>query len=166
MPSKILSSLAFNIPLYFMANLRREAGSFFIFLLFSFFTTLAMSSILRTIGQSSKTVHQALAPAALFILGLVVYAGYVLPTHYMKGWLRWLNYLDPIAYSYEALMANEFSGRQFTCQTMIPMGPGYSDISPVQQTCATAGALPGQNFVGGDLYLAATFDYHYSHMWR
>ncbi|RKL04457.1 ABC transporter CDR4 [Fusarium oxysporum] len=128
LPSKIISTLAFNIPLYFMVHLRRDASAFFIFLLFGFTTTMTMSMILRTIAQSSKTVHQALVPAAIFIIGLVIYAGFVLPIRSMKGWLRWINYVNPIAYAYESLVANEFSGRSFGCQTMIPSGPGNYGI--------------------------------------
>ncbi|WAO94325.1 Hypothetical protein NCS54_01190400 [Fusarium falciforme] len=166
LPSKILSTLAFNLPLYFMANLRREASYFFIFLLFGFTTTLTMSMILRTIGQASKTVHSALVPAAIFIIGLVIYAGFVLPTRYMKGWLRWLNYINPIAYAYESLVANEFSGRTFPCQTMIPAGPPYENAGPREQTCSVAGASPGENFVAGDFYIGAVYEYYYSHLWR
>ncbi|KXH68151.1 hypothetical protein CSAL01_13666, partial [Colletotrichum salicis] len=98
LPSKNLSTLAFNIPLYFMAKLRQEADAFFMFLLFSFTTTLSMSMIIRTIGQTSRTIHQALTPAAIFILSLVIYTGFILPTRDMKGWLRWINYINPIAY--------------------------------------------------------------------
>ncbi|KAM0433852.1 hypothetical protein ACHAPT_003795 [Fusarium lateritium] len=166
LPSKILSTLAFNVPLYFMANLRREASSFFIFLLFGFTTTLTMSMILRTIGQASKTVHQALVPAAIFIIGLVIYAGFVLPTQYMKGWLRWLNYINPIAYAYESLVANEFSDRTFPCQTMIPAGPPYENAGPLEHTCSVAGASPGENFVSGDFYIGAVYEYYHSHLWR
>ncbi|KAJ3523927.1 hypothetical protein NM208_g12262 [Fusarium decemcellulare] len=166
LPSKILSTLAFNVPLYFMANLRRDASSFFIFLLFGFTTTLTMSMILRTIGQASKTVHQALVPAAIFIIGLVIYAGFVLPIRYMKGWLRWLNYINPIAYAYESLVANEFSGRKFPCLTMIPSGPPYKDAGPFEKTCAVAGASPGEDFVAGDFYIGAVYQYFYSHLWR
>ncbi|KAK1149844.1 Multidrug resistance protein [Aspergillus melleus] len=36
-----------------------------------------MSSIFRTIGQSTSTIAQALTPAALFVIGLVVYAGFI-----------------------------------------------------------------------------------------
>ncbi|KAM0471305.1 hypothetical protein ACHAP7_009078 [Fusarium lateritium] len=166
LPSKIISTLAFNIPLYFMVNLRREASSFFTFLLFGFTTTLTMSMILRTIALSSKTIHQALVPAAIFIIGLIIYAGFVLPIRNMKGWLRWINYVNPIAYAYESLVANEFSGRTFQCQTMIPSGPGYEDVTSQQQTCSMAGALPGQDFVDGDVYIGATYQYYYAHLWR
>ncbi|KAH7467842.1 ABC transporter [Fusarium oxysporum f. sp. matthiolae] len=166
LPSKIISTLAFNIPLYFMVHLRRDASAFFIFLLFGFTTTMTMSMILRTIAQSSKTVHQALVPAAIFIIGLVIYAGFVLPIRSMKGWLRWINYVNPIAYAYESLVANEFSGRSFRCQTMIPSGPGYEDIEPMQRTCSVAGALPGRDFIDGDFFMGTVYKYHYSHLWR
>ncbi|KAF5635813.1 ABC transporter CDR4 [Fusarium sp. NRRL 52700] len=166
LPSKIISTLAFNIPLYFMVHLRRDASAFFIFLLFGFTTTLTMSMILRTIAQSSKTVHQALVPAAIFIIGLVIYAGFVLPIRSMKGWLRWINYVNPIAYAYESLIANEFSGRSFRCQTMIPSGPGYENIEPMQRTCSIAGALPGRDFIDGDFFIGTVYKYYYSHLWR
>lgn len=166
LPSKILSTLAFNLPLYFMANLRGGASYFFIYLLFGFTTTLTMSMILRTIGQTSKTVHQALVPAAIFIIGLVIYAGFVLPTQYMKGWLRWLIYINPIAYAYESLVANEFSGRTFPCQMMIPAGPPYTNAGPLEQTCSIAGASPGEDFVAGDVYIGAVYEYYHSHLWR
>lgn len=149
-----------------MVHLRRDASAFFIFLLFGFTTTMTMSMILRTIAQSSKTVHQALVPAAIFIIGLVIYAGFVLPIRSMKGWLRWINYVNPIAYAYESLIANEFSGRSFGCQTMIPSGPGYENIEPMQRTCSVAGALPGRGYIDGDFFIGTVYRYYYSHLWR
>ncbi|KAL0942888.1 multidrug resistance protein cdr1 [Colletotrichum truncatum] len=163
LPSKILSTLAFNIPLYFMANLRQEADAFFIFLLFSFTTTLSMSMILRTIGQTSRSIHQALTPAALFILSLIIYTGFILPTTNMKGWLRWINYINPIAYAFESLVANEFTGRQFPCVQYVP---AYPNAAPEERTCSVAGAAPGANFVDGDIYMNAHFEYYKSHIWR
>ncbi|KAF6833701.1 multidrug resistance protein cdr1 [Colletotrichum musicola] len=163
LPSKILSTLAFNIPLYFMAKLRQEADAFFIFLLFGFATTLSMSMILRTIGQTSRTIHQALTPAAIFILALVIYTGFVLPTGSMKGWLRWINYINPIAYAFESLVANEFAGRQFPC---IQYVPAYLNAGPTERTCSVAGAMPGADFVDGDFYMKAHYSYLKSHMWR
>ncbi|KAL2884521.1 Multidrug resistance protein [Colletotrichum sp. CLE4] len=163
LPSKILSTLAFNIPLYFMAKLRQEADAFFIFLLFGFTTTLSMSMIIRTIGQTSRTIHQALTPAAIFILSLVIYTGFILPTRDMKGWLRWINYINPIAYAFESLVANEFNGRQFPCPSFVP---AYPTAAPNERTCSVAGAAPGADFVDGDVYMNTTFSYYKSHIWR
>lgn len=166
LPSKILSTLAFNIPLYFMVNLRREAGAFFTYLLFGFTCTLTMSMILRTVGQTSRTVHQALTPAAMLILGLVIYAGFVLPTRNMQGWLRWINYINPIAYAYESIVANEFSRRVFPCAQFVPMGPSYLNVTALERTCLVAGASPRSDFVSGDVYINLGFGYYRSHIWR
>ncbi|KAI1390698.1 ABC-2 type transporter-domain-containing protein [Hypoxylon trugodes] len=166
LPTKILSTICFNIPLYFMAQLRQEAGSFFIFLLFGFTCTFTMSMILRTIAQVSRTVQQALTPAAIFILGLVIYTGFILPTRNMQGWLRWINYIDPISYAYESLAANEFTNRQFPCTQFIPMGPPYANATPLERTCSVAGALPGQDFVSGDTFINANYGFYFSHVWR
>ena len=146
-----------------MAQLRQEAGAFFIFFLFSFTCTLTMSMIFRTIAQLSRTVHQALTPAALFIILLVIYTGFILPTRDMQGWLRWINYLNPIGYAYESLVVNEFRGRQFPC---IQYVPAYPDAGALERTCATPGAAPGEDFIDGGFYINANYDYSASHLWR
>jgi ABC-type multidrug transport system permease subunit len=48
-----------------------------------------------------------MAPSAVFILALVIYTGFAIPVGDMHPWFRWLNYLDPVAYAFEALMINE-----------------------------------------------------------
>ncbi|RHZ57995.1 uncharacterized protein CDV56_104774 [Aspergillus thermomutatus] len=165
LPCKVLSTIAFNIPLYYMSNLRRESGHVAVYLLFAFTSTLTMSMIFRTIGQSSRTIAQALTPAALFVIGLVVYTGFVLPTRNMQVWLRWINYINPLAYSYEAIIANEFQGRTFACESFVPSGPNYSSIPGTARTCSVAG-LPGAESVDGDMYMNATYRYYHSHVWR
>lgn len=72
----------------------------------SFILTLTMSMFFRTIASASRTLSQALAPAALIILALVIYTGFAIPVRNMLGWSRWLNYLDPVAYGFEALMVS------------------------------------------------------------
>ena len=79
LPNKILTSVFFNLTLYFMTNLRRTPSAFFTFYLFSFTCLIAMSMLFRTIGSLSRTLAQAMAPAAVFILALVIYTGFVVP---------------------------------------------------------------------------------------
>ena len=45
-----------------------------------------MSMIFRTIASVSRTLFQALVPAALLILDLVIFTGFVIPKSYMLGW--------------------------------------------------------------------------------
>lgn len=167
MPYKITNSICFNLVLYFMANLRREPGALFFFLLVSFIVTLVMSMMFRTIASVTRTLEQALAPAALIITALVIYAGFVIPTTYMVGWARWINYINPVAYGFEAIMANEFHNRNFTCSSFVPFGGGlYDAVSPVNRACVAIGSVLGETTVNGDVYLASAFGYHNSHKWR
>lgn len=166
LPEKICTSVVFNLTLYFMTNLRRTPAHFFTFLLFSFACTLTMSMVFRTIASCSRTLSQAMAPAAVIILALVIYTGFTIPTTGMHPWFRWINYIDPVAYAFEALMINEFHDRKIQCSVFVPSGDGYSNITPEERICSTTGAAAGANFVDGDRYINVNFEYHHAHLWR
>ncbi|KIY49372.1 pleiotropic drug resistance protein PDR [Fistulina hepatica ATCC 64428] len=165
-PAKVITSLTVNLTLYFMTNLRREPGAFFIFLLFSFMCTLTMSSIFRTIASTTRSLSQAMAPAAMFILALVIYTGFTIPTRNMVVWFRWINYLDPIGYAFESMMVNEFDGRDYKCSSFIPSGTGYENVSGDEVICSAVGAVAGQSYVSGSNYVSEAFRYSHSHLWR
>ena len=166
MPYKIGNSITFNLTLYFVTNLRREPGPFFFFLLITFFITLTMSMLFRTIASMSRTLSQALAPAALLILAIIVFTGFSIPTRYMLGWSRWINYVDPVAYGFEALMINEFHNRDFACSNFVPTGGFYNGVSPNQHVCSAVGSVPGSDVVNGDSYINSAFQYYHAHKWR
>lgn len=100
LPSKVLVAITFNIIIYFVPHLRRTAGHFFVFFLFSFSTTLVMSNIFRSIGAISRSMAQAMVPSSIFMMILVIYTGFTIPVRDMHPWFRWLNYLNPIAVSF------------------------------------------------------------------
>uniref|UniRef100_A0A0W0GAH4 ABC transporter domain-containing protein n=1 Tax=Moniliophthora roreri TaxID=221103 RepID=A0A0W0GAH4_MONRR len=166
LPSKFVNTLCFNLPLYFMTNLRREPGAFFTYLLFALTSTFAMSMIFRTIGASSRTIYQALVPSGLLVLALLSHTGFVIPVQRMRPWFRWINYLDPIAYVFEALMINEFDGREFPCRSFIPAGPSYQNITNFERVCNTRGANAGSTFVLGSDFIAVSFNYYRADLWR
>ena len=149
-----------------MANLRRTPGAFFTFVVFSFFATLTMSSVFRTIAAVSRTLAEALAPAALFILMLIIYTGFAIPTGYMVPWFRWLNYLNPVAYAFESLMINGFHGRVFGCSDFVPGGDGYGGVGGLERSCRSTGNVPGSAFVDGDRYINESYAYYAEHKWR
>lgn len=165
-PYKLINSFTFNIPLYFMTNLRRTADAWWTFWLFSVVTTFTMSMIFRTMAATSRSLSQALVPAAILILGMVIYTGFVIPTRDMLGWSRWMNYINPIAYSFESLLVNEFSDRQFTCSVIVPSGGNYDSVSMQYRTCSVTGSTAGSTIVEGSVYLSESFNYERSHLWR
>ncbi|ORY61510.1 ABC-2 type transporter-domain-containing protein [Pseudomassariella vexata] len=168
LPYKFMNTIVYNLVLYFMTNLRREPGNFFFFLLMSFLVTLAMSMIFRTIASASRTLSQAMVPAAVLILALVIFTGFVIPIDYMLDWCRWINYLDPLAYAFESLMVNEFHNRQFECTAYVPnaLVPGYADVGPNNHVCGTVGSVAGSGFVDGDRYINQAFRYYHGNKWR
>ncbi|CAG90679.2 DEHA2G14894p [Debaryomyces hansenii CBS767] len=165
LPPKLLVSISFNLVLYFMVNFRRNAGNFFFYLLVNFTATLSMSHLFRTIGSATKSLSQAMTPASVLLLALTIFTGFVIPTPEMLGWCRWINYLDPIGYAFEALIANEFHGRDFDCSQFVPSGPGYP-TSGNSIICSVVGSQPGSDIVNGDDYIRGSYEYYFSHRWR
>ncbi|WQF84837.1 Putative AAA+ ATPase domain, CDR ABC transporter, ABC-2 type transporter, transmembrane [Colletotrichum destructivum] len=168
-PYKLLNSLFINVPIYFMANLRREsAGPFFFFLLISFSVTLSMSMIFRFLGSVTKTASQALAPSTVILLALMLFSGFAIPQTYLKDWIGWIRWINPVYYAQESLALNEFVGRDFRCSEFVPGGPRYdtSSIQPNERVCDVGGAVPGVNYVDGGDHLRVVYDFADSHRWR
>ncbi|KAH6849603.1 ABC-2 type transporter-domain-containing protein [Chaetomium sp. MPI-CAGE-AT-0009] len=166
LPYKITNSVLLNTTLYFMCNLRREPGPFFFFLLFSFVITLTMSKLFRLIGSITKSISQALAPASIILIMLILYCGFPIPPGYMQVWLGWLRWLNPVFYALESTFLNEFAGQQFPCVDYVPSGPGYESVETHQTVCSVTGSVPGQPFVDGAAYLEASFGFNPAHRWR
>ena len=166
MPYKLTNCLCTVILYYFMVNLRQDAGRFFFFLLNSFFVALSMSMFFRLFASLTKTLEQALAPASVILIGMTLYTGYAIPVQYMRGWASWIRWINPAYYGFESAMLNEFVGRQFPCDQMVPTGPDYIDIPGSAMTCAVKGARPGESFVDGSEYVRVAFGYVNSSKWR
>jgi ATP-binding cassette subfamily G (WHITE) protein 2 (PDR) len=104
-----------------------------------------------------------MVPASVMMLALLIFTGFVVPVDYMLSWCRWINYVNPVAYGYESLMINEYHNRNFTCSTYIP---DYINTSAESIACDAIGALPGQSYVNGDVYMYSAYSYLHSHKWR
>ncbi|KGO66421.1 CDR ABC transporter [Penicillium italicum] len=162
-PVKFALAVVFNIILYFLSGLKREASNFFLYFLITFIITFVMSAVFRTLAAITKTVSQAMGLAGVMILILVVYTGFVLPVPSMHPWFKWLHYLNPIYYAFEILIANEFHAREFPCSSYVP---SYADLSGKAFSCTAAGSVAGSTTVNGDRYIELNYAYSYSHVWR
>lgn len=105
----------------------------------------------------------------LLTLLLSIFTGYVIPRPQLLSkyiWFGWLYWVNPIAYSFEAVIADEFYDRTLVCNPseVVPNGPGYDN--PAYQGCAFPGAEVGSMNVPGSRYLSISFNYSRSHLWR
>ncbi|EHK98891.1 putative ATP-dependent permease PDR12 [Glarea lozoyensis 74030] len=75
-------------------------------------------------------------------------------------------YVNPIAYSFEAVLTNQFYGKVLDCapEQTVPRGPGYDN--PAYQGCAITGAQVGSLRTPGPTYLQTTYEYSRSNLWR
>ncbi|CAI6091693.1 unnamed protein product [Clonostachys chloroleuca] len=161
LPIKLLNNIVFNSVFYFMTNLNRQPGPFFFYMFVMFLVTLAMSGVFRSIAALSRTLYQAMIPAAILMLSLIIFTGFVMPIDYMLSWCRWISYLNPVAYGFESLMVNEFHGRDFPCTTYVP---DYADRASA--ACGAIGAVPGRSYVNGEDYINTAYSYYHAHKWR
>jgi ATP-binding cassette subfamily G (WHITE) protein 2 (SNQ2) len=91
--------------------------------------------------------------------------GYLIPPWKMHPWLKWLIWINPVQYAFEALMANEFHNLNIKCEPpyIVPAGP---NASPGHQSCVIQGSRPDELTVQGSDYIKAAFTYTRAHLWR
>ncbi|KAH8883702.1 ABC-2 type transporter [Thozetella sp. PMI_491] len=162
-PVKFAIAVVFNLVLYFMAGLRREANHFFLFFLITYLSTFVMGTIFRTIAAATRTVSQAMTFAGIMILALTIYTGFQIAVPQMHVWFSWIRWINPLFYAFEILVANEFHGREFICSSIIPP---YTPLQGESWICNAVGAVAGRATVNGDSYIAESYEYYWSHAWR
>ncbi|KIJ60833.1 hypothetical protein HYDPIDRAFT_43039 [Hydnomerulius pinastri MD-312] len=165
-PITFIIQALFSIVIYFLVGLQRTATQFFIFLLFVFTVTLCMKTLFRAIAASLRSQIAAQSLAGIIIVVAILYAGYTIPIPSMIGGLKWLSYINPIRYGFEALMLNEFHTINGLCSSLVPQGPGYENVSVANQVCTTVGSVPGEAYVSGSTFLELSFGYAYNNLWK
>ncbi|GAA6061045.1 hypothetical protein JCM10212_004619 [Sporobolomyces blumeae] len=161
--------LLFGTITYILAGLQPSLERFAIYICFVYATALNLSCLFRLFAAFSPNFESAIRFCGVALNILVMYAGYFIPTPSMRSWLKWIHYIvDPISYSYEAVLANEFHNLNLECSPaeIVPSGPSYVNVSARYRTCTLPGSTPGSLTVSGDRYLALAYDFHYDRIWR
>ncbi|KAL5339680.1 ABC-2 type transporter-domain-containing protein [Aspergillus crustosus] len=167
-PAIFCMTVPFTIILYFLASLDVTASKFWIYFLFVYTTTFCITSMYRMFAALSPSIDDAVRFAGIALNVLVLFVGYVIPKQGLIDdsiWFGWLFYVNPLSYSYEAVLSNEFSDRVMQCDPsmLVPQGPG---VDPRYQGCALTGSQLGTTDVTGSDYLSTTFQFTRSHLWR
>lgn len=81
-------------------------------------------------------------------------------------WFGWIYYINPLSYSFEAVLSNEFYNKVLACapSQTVPRGPGFDN--PAYQGCAFPGAQVGSLNTPGATYLNTAFEYSRGNLWR
>ncbi|RAH61989.1 ABC multidrug transporter [Aspergillus piperis CBS 112811] len=162
-PKNFLLVLVNTIVIYFMSNLRREPSQFFICLLINFVLIHVASAAFRMTAAVTKTLAQVQALAGMLVLWVFIFTGFIIPEPRMPHWFEFVHDINPIYYAYEALVANEFHGREFGCAEFVPSQPNLHTNAYI---CSAVGSVAGHRTVSGDDYIWQTYRYTYDHVWR
>ncbi|WWC85443.1 uncharacterized protein L201_000306 [Kwoniella dendrophila CBS 6074] len=165
LPIFAIQLVIFTLIIYFMCGLKVEPGLYFMFLLFTYITTLCTTAFFRFIGYSFGTFNNASKVSGLMFSILVTYAGYIIYVPSMHPWFSWIRWIDPVYYSFEALMTSQLAAVELQCipPQLAPYGQGYTD-GPA--ACAIAGAQPGSTTLDGTAWVNTALDMYKSHVWR
>ena len=158
--------MVFSIIVYFMTHLVRDAGAFFTFYLMILSGNIAMTLLFRIIGCLSPDFDYAVKFAVIIITLFVTTSGYLIQYGVQQVWLRWIFWINVLGLAFSAMMMNEFSRYDMECtaDSLIPSGPGYTDIN--NQVCTLAGSSSGSTFIEGSAYISQTFSYYPADLWR
>ncbi|KIY47781.1 pleiotropic drug resistance ABC transporter [Fistulina hepatica ATCC 64428] len=164
-PVMFFTMVVWALFLYFVPGLQLHASQVFTYFLFVFLTALTMRVFFRCAAAMFKSAAAAQGISGIGVLAAMLYNGYFLPVPSMIGALKWVSYLNPIRWSFESLLTNEFRTINGPCDQLVPSGYGYENISLANQVCTTVGALPGQATVSGSRYVELSFNFRWSHTW-
>ncbi|ETS86811.1 hypothetical protein PFICI_00639 [Pestalotiopsis fici W106-1] len=158
----------FGLIMYFMTSLDVNAGKFWIYMLFIYVNTFSLTALYRLFASVSPEIDTAVRFSGIALNLLVIYTGYVIPkTQLLLNyiWFGWIYWINPVSYSFEGVLSNEFSGRNMPCAAseLVPQGAG---VQPGYQGCAVSGADVNAQSVAGDDYLSSSFGYTRAHLWR
>lgn len=77
-PLLIIQCFLSSIIIYFIANLRRDAGAFFIFYLYTFLSAYNLTALYRLLSALSPGFNEAIRFSVLALNVIVVFVGYVI----------------------------------------------------------------------------------------
>ncbi|KAI1477578.1 ABC-2 type transporter-domain-containing protein [Daldinia eschscholtzii] len=167
-PLVFLQVCIFGTTMYFMTNLDVDVSKFWIYMLFVFTTTIMITALYRMFASLSPEIDTAVRFSTLALNLLVIFTGYAIPKTQLLHkyiWFGWLYWINPLSYSFEAVLANELSDQLMDCapEQLVPQGP---NILPEYQGCAFTGSRPNSRVVAGSDYLQTALGYSRSNLWR
>ncbi|KAI9363806.1 ABC-2 type transporter-domain-containing protein [Pilaira anomala] len=165
-PFALLQVLLFELCAYFLIGLNLTAGRFFTFFITLFFLNMCMNGFFRLGGAVTSSLFVGTQLSGNILIAFITYCGYVIPKGDMHPWLDWIYWISPIAYGFKTLVVNEMEGQLYSCEgpgNVVPYGPNYTDWN--YKACTMKGGNPGENFVLGDNYIMAEYEWDVKDLW-
>ncbi|PNH50444.1 hypothetical protein VD0003_g6719 [Verticillium dahliae] len=99
-------------------------------------------------------------------MAMMVYGGYLIPVASIHPWFRWIWYINPAAYAFNAVLASEMGTMTLTCvePQYVPFGSTYNESA--YRSCTVAGSAPALQLIDGESFLQVQYRAMVSEIWR
>ncbi|RKP00957.1 hypothetical protein CXG81DRAFT_1071, partial [Caulochytrium protostelioides] len=168
LPSKTFVITLFTIIVYFLSDLSNGSpGGFFILWFAIMVTSQSYLGFVKLLSVVLPDVDVANVLNSISLLLLISTTGFLLTLQQLPGWYVWIYWINPIAYGFRAIYANQFNGLRLECiePQLIPSGPAYANVPLANRACASFGGGPGVTSIAGADYLYAQLGYRPSDIW-
>lgn len=143
-PADIFYPICFSIVVYFSAGLNPDVRAFLMFMLICSLNVLVGHGLGMIVSAIFLDVRNAQVLASTLILLSLVSSGYLIDPDNVPVFMKPLNFLGVIKYSYEALVRNEMLyGRTFMCTKGDGLSTIYSKngrVCPLNEESVLSGA--------------------------
>ena len=124
---ELSKSICLMVPLYLMAglNLGGSGQRLLYAILIATFASLTNISLTYFFVGIADDVNAAQGASGLVVIAFVLFTGFLKSPEILQKWLVWIYWIDPLHYSFEALIINEFEGLTFFCnpEDLLPPVP-------------------------------------------
>ncbi|KAG7115366.1 ABC multidrug transporter atrB like protein [Verticillium longisporum] len=125
----------------------------------SFCFALVTGSLFYNLSDTSDSIF--MKPGALFY-PILLFA----MNKFIHPWFRWIWYINPAAYAFNAVLASEMGTMTLTCvePQYVPFGSTYNESA--YRSCTVAGSAPALQLIDGESFLQVQYRAMVSEIWR
>eukprot|EP00826_Nyctotherus_ovalis_P052897 TRINITY_DN678_c0_g1_i9.p1 TRINITY_DN678_c0_g1~~TRINITY_DN678_c0_g1_i9.p1 ORF type:complete len:654 (+),score=168.67 TRINITY_DN678_c0_g1_i9:414-2375(+) len=117
LPCHIIMPIIYCLITYWAIRLRNETDSFFIFTCSVLMIAIVGNSIGLLLGSMFADFRIAIGVVPIIIIPLLLFAGFMANVEEIVVWLRWLQYISPIRYTFEIGLRAEYKPEDFPVGT-------------------------------------------------
>eukprot|EP00736_Rhodelphis_marinus_P013719 Rmarinus@m.4582 len=111
LPPLIIASLAYSIPLYFMAGFKDEGDAFCYFLLDVFLTLCFGLLLSMLLAGACPDLTSALAVYPAFSMAALLFTGFMITVEETPDWWIWMCYITGTRWAFEGFVINEIDNQ-------------------------------------------------------
>ncbi|KAJ2366687.1 hypothetical protein H4S01_002568 [Coemansia sp. RSA 2610] len=124
LPIQVVLPIVYSAIAYWLLGLRSDGTKFVLFTVVCVCMNLCGYSFGLLLASALPDMSTILAALPAVFLPFLLFGGLLVNTGNSTVWLRWLQWISPVKYSYSALSVNQFSGYVVDGQ---PVGDQYLD---------------------------------------